>query len=417
VPQFLPFPGIRYGSATPLVDVVAPPYDVIEDDARAALEAADPRNSVRLILPRDDGPMDRYQRAAELFRTWLADGTLVVDSPRFYRYRMTYTDDDGRPRHTIGVIGALELSPPGVGDVLPHERTMPKPKGDRLELLRTVRANLDPVWGLTLAPLTPELTTAASVDATVVAHCADVDGVEHEVSAIDDPDRQAAITALVGSAPLVIADGHHRYETALTYRAERVAAGIDAASDARILAFVVELAEDELLVRPIHRLLRGLPIDVDLRDAVRAHFTVEAAGPNTPDDVAALRRRMAERGGLGLVDHAGLAVLRPRADTLAEALAQVPDVVRAVDATICDVGILSGLTDVEVSYRNDALTVAALVAKGDHDAAVLLRPVTVGQIHAAADAGERMPEKTTFFAPKPRTGLVFRSLDEPEPDR
>jgi len=408
VPEFLPFAGIRYdleGRDTCLDAVTAPPYDVIDDDARARLEAADARNAVHLILPRDARGEDRYTRAAVAFQSWLADGTLVRDRERFYRYRMTFIDDDHRPRHTLGVIGALELSPPGEGSVLPHERTMPKPKSDRLDLLRAVRHNLDPVWGLSLGPLT----AAIGSQATVLAECRDPDGVVHELAAIDDPDAHAAITAAVAAAPLVIADGHHRYETALAYRAEQHAAGAGPGPHDQILAFVVELIEDELSVRPIHRLLAGLG-GADVRALAAEMFTVTDAGPNTPEGVDALRLRMAEEGALGLADRAGLSVLVPRPDRLAARLEEHPAVVRAVDATICDVGILAALPSADVAYRNDAQVVAGLVAKGDIDAAVLLKPVTVSQIHDVAVAGERMPEKSSFFAPKPLTGLVFRSL-------
>ena len=161
MPEFLPFRGIRYAlneetSPADVGSVAAPPYDVIDDDSRAALESADPRNSVRLILPRDgeDG-RDRYQIAADCFEEWHRTGALVVDdAARFYLYEMLFEDENGRFRRTHGVIGALELPPrgadPGAVGVLPHERTMKTAKSDRLSLLRATRANFDPIWVLSL---------------------------------------------------------------------------------------------------------------------------------------------------------------------------------------------------------------------------------------------------------------------------
>ncbi len=217
MPHFSPFAGVRYDPQTagaPLDALAAPPYDVVDDDHRASLEAADEHNSVRLILPRDaelDG--DRYARAAATFAEWCGRGVLVRDAtPRFYAYRMTFTDTHGNHRHTRGVIGALGLPEPAGGDVLPHERTLPKAKSDRLSLLRAMRVNVDPIWALSLASGVTELTEGA----TPLATCRDTDDVVHALGAIDDPAAIAAISDLVGSSPLVLADGHHRFETAIT---------------------------------------------------------------------------------------------------------------------------------------------------------------------------------------------------------
>jgi len=410
VPDFLPFAGIRYVGPANVGAVVAPPYDVIDDDDRAALEAADPHNSVRLILPRADGGRDPYRGAAETMAAWLDEGILVADrEPRLYLYGIDFEDDQGRPRHTHGVVGALAL-PEGSssGAVLPHERTMPRAKSDRLALLRATRANLDPIWGLSLAPGLSELLEREGEE---LATCIDGDGVRHRLAALHDEAEARRVAEAVAGAPVVIADGHHRFETACTYRDELVAAGRDEAGAAHIMAFVVELADDELFVRAIHRVLNGLS-GADPRPALAPAFEVVATGPNTPEAVASLQDRMRRDGGLGLVDAAGLALLVPRADVLDPALAAFEEPVREVDATVFDVGARPLLPEpVAVGYRSDAAVVAALVEKGVAEAAVLLRPVTVAQIRAAAFARLRMPEKTTYFYPKPRTGMVFRRLD------
>ena len=410
MPDFFPFPGVRYqlGAVDAgLKELTAPPYDVIDAEALARLEATHPLNAVYLILPRDRHPGDRYERAAATFTEWRRRGILAADAPCFYLYRMSFTDESGRSRRMSGVVGALGLSPPGEGQVLPHERTMPKPRGDRLELLRTVRANLDPVWGLSLAPGLSAALEAADVRGV---GCIDDDGVEHCLAPITDPELSGRITALVGSAPLVIADGHHRYETALTFYEEGRNRGQAAPGEASIMAFVVQLAEDQLWVRPIHRLLSGM--GSDLRHGLAACFTVTPAGANTPEAVRSLVSEMDRHEGMGLVDADGLALLQPRPEVLGPDLGHLSEPLRGVDAVRLDVALARIGFPEEIDYRPDALAVAAAVKKGAVEAAVLLRPVSVSQIQAVADAGERMPEKTTFFQPKPLTGLVFRSLDD-----
>ena len=252
--------------------VCAPPYDVIEPEERAALLARDPHNSVRLILP------DTYDEAAATLRAWRDEGVLGVDdTPSFSVYRMTFTDDAGRVRQTTGVIGALALT--GLGtEILPHERTLPKAKSDRLELLRATRANTDPIWGLSLAP---GLSALLATNAEPFATARDEDGVVHELFRLEAPDRVDAIAHAVANAALVLADGHHRFETASTYAAERDAAGVDDPGAASIMALVVELAPDELWVQPIHRMVSGVEAD-GLRARLAARFEVRPPAPTSP---------------------------------------------------------------------------------------------------------------------------------------
>jgi uncharacterized protein (DUF1015 family) len=398
VPDFVPFPALRYASGPGTADltaVCAPPYDVVDPEQRAALAAADPHNAVRLILP------DTYDAAARDLRDWQADETLVTEHDRtFSVYRMHFVDDDGRARVTTGVIGALALDR---DEVLPHERTLPKAKSDRLELLRATRANLDPIWGLSLASGLSELLDVAG---DPVAVATDRDGVRHERFRLDDPATADAIRAAVSAAPFVLADGHHRFETACAYHDERGRADSGAAA---IMALVVELAPDQLCVRAIHRLLDDVG-DTRPRAALAASFDVHTRGTNDRRGVDRLLAEMRERGGLGLVDGDGLALLTPRPE-LQRAMEAQPAVLRDVDAARFDAGVRTAFPNAALSYRDDAHTVAAAVEKGDAGAALLLRPVAVDTIRTAAEAGLRMPEKTTFFAPKPRTGMVFRLLD------
>jgi len=418
VPDFLPFPGLRYVTPVPgdggdghdrkpdgdISAVCAPPYDVIDPDDRAALQARDPHNAIRLILP------DSYEGAAAALEQWERDGVLAADDrASFSVYRMHFTGDDGRPRSTTGVLGALALDNAD-GGIMPHERTLPKAKSDRLELLRATRANLDPIWGITLFPGFTDLLTA---DGAPLAVATDIEGNRHELWRVDDPGQVAAIRDAVAAHELVLADGHHRFETGGNYRRERAEAGIDDPGADAIMCLVVELAPEELCVRAIHRLLHGVG-DLDLRAAAEPMFTVTDLGPNTADGVAALETAMARDGGLGLVDSQGLALLVPRA-ALDDAMGHEPAELREVDSARFDAGLRPALetAGVTLTYRNDGATCAAHVEKGVADASVLLRAVSVETIRAAAEARIRMPEKTTFFAPKPRTGMVFRDLDRP----
>jgi uncharacterized protein (DUF1015 family) len=412
VPELFPFPGLRYQRAALGADlgaVTAPPYDVIDEEGRAQLEAAHPQNAVRLILPRDVEPGDRYEQARATFERWRADGILAVDEPHLYVYRMAFTDEAGNPRRMTGVVGALELAPLGEG-VLPHEKTLAKAKSDRLDLLRATRANFDPVWGLSLASGLSELLEPLATGEPAAA-CVDDDGVEHRLFPVagDVVDR---IRTMIAAEPLVIADGHHRYETALTYQEERRAAGVDDPGADRIMMLVVELAEDQLVVRPIHRLLRN--VRGDFRGKLNFVCTVSPLGPNTPDGVRYLLAEMERTESMGLVDGPGLGLLTPNIDVLQAGLDRLPEPLRDVDATrfVVMLGRMALSIELpEVDYRHDALHVAEMVAKGAADAAILLRPASIGQIDTVAEAGLRMAQKTTFFQPKPLTGLVFRSLD------
>ncbi len=399
MPRFEPFPGIRYDlSRFRAAEVTAPPYDVIDPVEREALVARSPVNAVVIDLPTEaDGPR-RYEAAAETFARWRSDGTLVTDErPSFTVYRMGSTDDLGRPATTLGVMGALTLSrpsEPGDGGILPHEHTTPKARSDRLDLLRATAANLSPIWGLSL---TDGLSDLLEVGGAPLAAWTDDDGVDHGVWRVDEPERVASIAQAVGGSPVVIADGHHRYETALAYRDERRAAG-DSGDAEATLAFVVELVEDQLTVRPIHRLLHGVPGGTDVIDALARWFEPGATVTAAEEAVA----RMADEGALALVGRTGLAtLLHPRAGAF-------DDVADLDSARLA--AALADLPGVTVTYQHGVDAVARAVAGGQADAGVLLRPATVAQIAANAVDGQRMPAKTTFFAPKPKTGVVFRAL-------
>lgn len=400
MPEILPFRGLRYHGVD-LGAVSAPPYDVIDADEREALTARSPHNVVRLLLPGD-----RYEEAAVELARWRSAGVLRPDPvARYYGYRMLFADESGQPRSTTGVLGALVLSG-DASDVLPHERTLPKARDDRLALLRATRANLDPIWVLS----TGEVLSAAIGDGPVECEVVDDQDVRHQVFAI--PGRESAVGDAVRGSPLVLADGHHRFETAIAYRDERRAAGFDDPAAGAILALLVPLAADQLSVQPIHRLISGVVDPATLRGCLAEAWEIEEQGPSEPERAHALLRALGDHA-LGLVDRAGLAVLRARPDALTAARAVLGDPRHDVPSAWFEALIAPRLPPgATFTYRHDAGTVAALVDKGAADAAVLLPPVTVDQIRTAALGGIRLPEKTTFFAPKPRSGLVLRSLDD-----
>jgi uncharacterized protein (DUF1015 family) len=398
VARFQPFPGVRYApDRASLERVISPPYDVIDDAQRTELASRDDHNAVRIDLPADEGGRDRYDVARSLLEQWRAEGVLVTDErPAFTIHRMAYVDDAGTSRHTTGIIGALELSPPG-SDILPHEHTTPKARSDRLDLLRATRANTSAIWGLSLAK---GLTDLLPVDREPAAAVDAGDGVVHTVWVVDDPELTGAIAEAVAAHPVVIADGHHRYETSLAYRREREAAdpGGQAGAATSTLAYVVELVEDELTVRAIHRLIAGLPEGTDLVTALDPWFEPLGAAPaDVPVTTA-----MVDAGALAVVTPGADDVLmRPRSEALADA--------RDLDSARLDVA-LSALAPHSLRFQHGADNVHSAVATGDAQFGVLLRPATVAQIEATAHGGERMPPKTTFFHPKPPTGLVFRDL-------
>ena len=395
MPTFRPFPGLRYDARIPLDQVIAPPYDVVGPEQRAALAARHSANAIHVELPAEDprAGLDRYQAAARIFATWRQDGVLVADAPAFYGYRMT----TAQGVVTTGVLGALGCEAPGEG-VLPHEQTTPKDKSDRLDLIRACHANLSPIWGLSLSA---GAAATYEPDGPPHAEAVDDDGVHHALWVIDDPDRQARICAAVDAAPVVIADGHHRYETALAYQAERRAARGGAAGDYDfVMALVVELAEGQLHVGPIHRTISGVPEDVDLVEVFDRYFDLVHAGPADEGLVDSVVRS----GALALVSATHVWLLTPREQTYAEADSDLDSSVVAL-ATASVPGI-------EVRYVHDAATAAAEVASGEAQAALFLRPVTVAQISAWAHARRRMPPKSTYFHPKPRTGMVFRPVED-----
>ena len=394
MPRFEPFPALRY-AASDLGPLVAPPYDVLSDAELDELEACHRHNIVHVDVPRERDGADRYEAAATRLRGWIADGVMVRDTePSFTLYRMRFTDESGRAREIVGVMGALEVVDEGAGGVLPHERTTPKASTDRLDLTRATEANLSPIWGLSLAGgLTAALTAPGDLVGSVT-----VDGVEHSVERVTDPVRLAEIAALVGGGDVLIADGHHRYSVSRTYRDEvRARTGTHDSPAELTLAFVSELVEDQLSVAAIHRIYRSIDREA-LVAALDAGFEMSPAGPVGAGTLA----EMQDRGSLVLVDRGGNGTwLDPRPGAF--------DDVRALDGAWLE--RLLATSDADTAYQHGVDEVLALMRDDPSVvAAVLIRPVSVAEIERTAREGLLMPPKSTFFTPKLRTGFVVRQL-------
>lgn len=418
MPRFEPFAGLRYESSLDLGRLIAPPYDVVGPAERAELAGRHRANAIHIELPEADRPsgLGPYENAARLLNSWRSTGLLSTEPARvLYRYRMTLpggpTSGDGasgvagttgangaarRGRSTTGVIGALGLEPPG-NDVLPHEQTISKDETDRLELIRATRANLSPIWGLSLTEGLGELCEPEG-DPTAMA--TDDTGVLHELWVIDDAATIEALCLAVSASPVVLADGHHRYSVARRYRDEERAAhdGIAGGYDL-VMALVVELEEEGLRVGPIHRALTGIASREKLLEAVRELFEVVDAGPNDP----ALLSAVTSSRALAMVSKDRIWLLTPR-----------PEAYEAADSDLDSSFVallLDALPGATSSHFHTAHEATDAVERGDAEVALLVRPVTVEHIREWARARRLMPPKSTYFYPKPRTGMVYRSLD------
>lgn len=392
MPLFLPFRALRYSPAIDPSQVTAPPYDVLSEADRTAYVSRDQHNIVTIDLPIGSDP---YATAASTLSEWRRERVLVLDDkPSFTLYRMNFTDAQGRARSTVGVIGALEVVDEGHGGVLPHEQTTPKAKSDRLDLTRATRCNLSPVWGLSLRE---QLTDALIARGEPLGEFVDEHGVKHSVERVDDPTRVRSISSLVGSQPVLIADGHHRYAISRIYRDEMRGTALAAAASTT-MTYVAELVESQLSIAAIHRLYRGVEAQ-RLLQVFGERFNVERVnGRVTPTAIG----EMGRRGALCLVDgELNGWWLTPKPDAFVG--------LRDLDSLRLEHALRS--TAHEVAYQHGAQEVLSLMRNGVASAAVLIRPTSIGEIRRTAEEHVLMPPKSTFFTPKLRTGLVMRPLE------
>ena len=394
MPRFEPFQALRFGSNVEPNEVCSPPYDVLSDADRLALANKHENNIVHIDMPLAPSG-NAYEHAASVLTQWIGNSVMVRDEvPSFTLYRMQFTDSTGKPRNVVGVIGALEVVDEGAGGVLPHERTTPKAKTDRLELTRATDANLSPVWGLSLAS---GLSKLLSEPGEHLGSVIDDLGVIHSVERVADSARIAAISAAISSHPVVIADGHHRYAISRTYRDEmRKRLNSKISGVELTMTYVNELIDDQLSVAAIHRLYEGISYK-DLAAALSPFFTITDADPVGPTTLS----QMNERNSLCLVAKTGRTHwLTPIVNKFAG--------VRNLDSAYLE-HALSGVQH-EVRYQHGVTEVQYELQTSDATAAILIRPVSVAEIQRTANEGLLMPPKSTFFTPKIRTGLVLREM-------
>ena len=394
MPRFEPFQALRYRRNVDLHDVCSPPYDVLSDLDRLALATAHANNIVHIDMPLGSSG-NAYEHAAVVLNQWITEGVLVRDDqPSFTLYRMKFTDTTGKARNVVGVIGALEVVDEGAGGVLPHERTTPKAKTDRLELTRATDANLSPVWGLSLAT---GLSTLLTEPAELLGELTDDLGVVHSVERVTDDARIAAISAAIAAHPVVIADGHHRYAISRTYRDEVRERTNSTSTGAELtMTYVNELIDEQLSVAAIHRLYEGITYK-ELAAALSPFFTINDADPVGPSTLS----QMNERGSLCLVAKTGRTHwLTPIAEKFAG--------VRNLDSAYLEHALSS--VQHEVRYQHGVTEVQHELSTSDAAAAILIRPVSVAEIQRTANEGLLMPPKSTFFSPKLRTGFVLREM-------
>ena len=284
MPRFTPFPALRYSNRS-IDDLIAPPYDVLSAADLEALGSRSRFNITHIDVPQESQGPDRYLAAATTLDEWIDTGVMEYDDvPTFTIYRMRFTDSTGADRDIAGVLGGLEVVDEGAGGVLPHERVTPKASTDRLDLTRATKANLSPVWGLSLATGLTDLLAEPGEPLSSVT----VDGVEHVIERVSDPARVEAIAALIATDDVLIADGHHRYGISRTYRDEVRAGNDNQPSPAdETLAFVNELVADQLSVEAIHRLYHDVTLE-DLTTALDAVFERADAGIVGADTLATM---------------------------------------------------------------------------------------------------------------------------------
>lgn len=433
--DILPFPGIYYNTdkVGELEAVVGPPYDVLNADEQNALYEASPYNFVRIMLNRpeagDDAESNPYSRAGGFLNDWLASGALVEDEvPALYIYRQEFTNPADGARYTrTGLFCALKLEPYSAGVVLPHEETRTKAKQDRLNLMRATQSNPEPIFGLyeDADNVLPALLTEA-LEASSPFLEATTEGDTHRVWRIDDAGLIEQIQAFLADRRVWIADGHHRYETGLTYRDERRAEGENAQRPTPnaydyLLIVLTAFNDPGIVVLPTHRLVKNIP-DSRLQDLylqLERYFIVE---PVHPEELAERMKADVTQGvhrfGLFMPDKAWVLTLRD-VGVMETAVEGHVDCWKQLDVSILQALVLdrslgiptaSLATTPDIGYTRDWDDAITRVKSGEYQLAFLLNLPTADEVRQVASAGDKMPPKSTFFYPKLWSGLLMRKV-------
>lgn len=428
MPQFVPFRGLRYTpSAGPLSELLAPPYDVISPAQQRALERRNPRNAVRLELA--GGGEEKYAAVAGLLEEWQAAGALARDAaPMLYVYEQRF-NEDGREFTRRALIAAVEAQPWAEGAVKPHEYTMSGPKEDRLRLLEATGVQFSPVFMIArdragmLARFIESVMTSREADAEGTS----IDGDSHRLWAVEAGSYEMRQLAPLLAESFYIADGHHRYETAVNYRDRQAADGtLPRDHPARFaMAAIVAASDPGLLIRSIHRMIpREAP--ADWRDRLDGAFEVthvKLIGDEheRASELAALLEEH-EIVAIGL-DHGQIHALKRTGGPVASAPpAGMSEAWSAISPNVLRYGVLEplwGIADADLTagavvYSHDVGEVLEFLDEHPGSCAFLINPVGIDTVISLADQGERMPQKSTFFHPKLGTGLVFNPLEPAE---
>ncbi len=401
----------RVGS---LADVAAPPYDVIDAEQRRRLADRSPYNVVRVDLPEAEPGQDIYAEAARIFEGWQQEGALVRDDePALWTLTQDYVGPDGRELTRHGVFARVRVEDYGPGRIRPHERTHPGPKEDRLRLTRATKANLSPIFSLYDDP--SGATAAVLQAAEPFGEQTDDDGTVNRLGRVSDPAAIEAFQAALEPAELLIADGHHRYETARVYAEEIGGEG----EHRYVLMCLVALQDEGLTVFPTHRLIRDTTPQTQeaLANTLRALFDIEEVGHadlRPPDGEGPLT--------MGYIDSffkRGFRLTLKDQATADEALRDLPEAYRHLDTAVLEALVLNGplgLSEDDIAhlrglgYSRTDDEALELVLSGEYDAAFFLRSTPIEQVRAIAAAGVNMPPKSTYFFPKVPTGLLFNPL-------
>jgi uncharacterized protein (DUF1015 family) len=412
--EIRPLRALHYNLAdgSALADLVAPPYDVIDPPMRAELAARSPHNVVEIDLPVGEDP---YGDAAARFAQWQRDGVLVRDqADALWAHEQRYIGPDGRERTRRGFFARVRVEEYGAGRIRPHERTHPGPKEDRLRLTRATRANLSPIFSLYSDPSAAAWgALEPHINASPWGEVRDADRTEHRLWRVADATAIDQVQAALRDVELLIADGHHRYETARVYAEEIGGEG----AHRYVLMCLVALEDPGLEVFPTHRLIGGLDAErraelarVIERDFISEPLARDALAPPAGDGPLVL----------GYVDATRSLRLTLRDQAIADAaLADMPAPYRRLDTGVLEKLLLEqalGLSAEDIShlrgfgYARDAAQAVELVETGAYDAAFLLRPTPVAAVRDVAASGANMPPKSTYFFPKLLTGLLFSPL-------
>jgi len=421
-----PFRGIRYNQSTvgDLARVICPPYDVISPEQQRLYYKKSDYNAIRLEFP--EPTTDRYQRAAMTFQQWLKQGVLEYDSVSTFYLHDHQFKYSGKKMVRRGVIARVKLGPWGSG-IFPHEETSSRDKSDRLQLVRACRANFSPLFSLyedSQEKITPILSHVAQEQPlmslrTGRGNFPDSDEA-HSVWAVTNPEIKRQLVKLLSSQPIYIADGHHRYETALTYAQERTQGQSDSCKLSAdgfqyVMMELVDFSDPGLVVLPLHRLVRGIAASslVGLGDRLGDFFTLESVPLRTGSWHLPVDSCL---GVLGL-QVGSLVVLRKRQDVSLEAMmpgnrsqAYREFGVSILNHIVLD-SILSEAKDLDVAYTVDLEEAHQQIREGQYQLAFLLHPPQPGMVKAVAGAQDRMPRKSTYFYPKLPAGLVINPLD------